>query len=110
MRINKASLNKGRRRNKTRREIPHSKLESIGIHTGLLDRHGNEIVTGNRVSFVNRGIKGIVLYDCWSKRFGIFYGYSSYSGDKPYDPESYWRVIHIPFDNGMRMEFEITER
>ena len=109
MRINKTNLNKGRRTNRTSRPIPHSKLESVGIHTGLLDRRGNEIATGDRVLLVGSGIEGIVLYNRYVGQFGIFYSYSMWYGDKPYNPDSYGKFIAIPTDNGMRMEIEIME-
>lgn len=105
--INKNNLKTGRRTDRRRKPVPHSKLESIGINTGLLDRYGNEIITGNKVLFVNSGIDGIVLYNRHAKQFGVFYSYSMWYGDNPYNADSYGKFIVIPMDNGMRMEIEI---
>ena len=84
-----------------------SKLEAIGISTGLLDRHGKEIVTGDKVLLTNSSIDGIVLYNRYAGSFGVFYSYSMWYGDNPYNPDSYGKYISIPADNGMRMEIEI---
>ena len=105
--INKDNLKTGRRADRRWRPTPHSKLEAIGISTGLLDRHGKEIVTGDKVLLTNSSIDGIVLYNRYAGSFGVFYSYSMWYGDNPYNPDSYGKYISIPADNGMRMEIEI---
>ena len=105
--INKDNLKTGRRTDRRWRPTPHSKLEAIGISTGLLDRHGKEIVTGDKVLLINSSIDGVVLYNRYAGRFGVFYSYSMWYGDNLYNPDSYGKYISIPADNGMRMEIEI---
>ena len=105
--INKSNLKTGRRTDRKWRPTPHSKFESVGINTGLLDRHGDEIITGDKVLLVNSNIDGVVLYNRYANKFGVFYSYSMWYGNKPYNPDSYGKFIAIPTDNGMRMEIEI---
>lgn len=103
--ISKNNLKTGRRVDRKFRPTPHSKMEKIGIPTGLFDKFGNEILSGARVHTPN--YEGIVLYHRDIKAFGIFFGL--WYGDKnPYDPDCYGKFILIPKDNGMRMQIEIV--
>ena len=105
--ISKNNLKTGRRTDRRRKPTPHSKLESTGMNTGLLDRNGNAIMTGDKVLLINSSIDGVVLYNRYAGQFGVFYSYSMWYGDNPNNPDSYGKFIAIPADNGMRMEIEI---
>ena len=105
--INKNNLKTGRRIDKRYRPTPRTKMEKIGIPTGLYDKFGNEILSGSIVH-ISPDYNGIVLYHRDCKAFGLFFGL--WYGDKnPYDPDCYGKYIMIPKDNGMRMEIEIIE-
>lgn len=103
--ISKNNLKTGRRVDRKFRPTPHSKMEKIGIPTGLFDKFGNEILSGARVHTPN--YEGIVLYHRDIKAFGIFFGLW-YGEKNPYDPDCYGKYIMIPKDNGMRMQIEIV--
>lgn len=105
--INKNNLKTGRRTDRRWKPTPHSKLEAAGVNTGLLDRYGNEIITGDKVLLINSSIDGVVLYNRYAGQFGVFYSYSMWYGDNPLNPDNYGKFIAIPADNGMRMEIEI---
>ncbi len=47
--IHKSNLKTGRRRDRKWKPTPRSKMEQIGLPTGLLDRKGNEIKCGDKV-------------------------------------------------------------
>ena len=104
--ITKQNLNRGRRRNRKWRPIPRSKMDRIGIPTGLLDKFGNEIMSGAKIHIDNHYYEGIVLwnrnYGCFGLHYGLWYGEKD-----PYDSDSYGKFIPIPKDNGMRMDIEI---
>ena len=104
----KHNLKHGRRTNRRWRPEPHSKMERIGIPTGLLDVVGNEIMSGDRVR-LSSGHEGIVLYHRGIQCFGLFFG-SCFGDCNPYDPDCYGKFIPIPNDNGMRMEIEIINK
>jgi hypothetical protein len=105
--INKNHLKTGRRNDIKNRFIPHSKMERIGIPTGLFDRFGNEILSGMKVS-IKPNYEGLVLYHRNMKCFGLFYGL--WYGEKDlYNADCYGKFIEIPKDNGMRMEIEILD-
>lgn len=103
--IRKNNLKTGRRINRKWKPTPHSNMEKIGIPTGLLDRFGNEILSGSKVH-INPDYEGIVLYHRDMKCFGLFYGLW-YGEKNQYNPDCYGKFIDIPKDNGMRMEIEI---
>lgn len=104
----KSNLNRGRRTDRRQRRHPHSKMERVGIPTGLLDVAGNEIMSGDRVR-LNSGYEGVVLYHRRVQGFGLFFGFY-YGNFNPYDPDCYGKFILIPNDNGMRMEIEIINK
>ena len=89
-----------------------SKLNRIGTDTGLLDMNNDHILVGDEVLITGTTYKGIVLYNSNEKCFGIYFG--DWYGDDLYDPDTYGKFIHIPSDNGMRMQLlkfsiDITE-
>jgi hypothetical protein len=90
------------------RKTPRSKLERIGILTGLLDVNGDEIRTGDTIHIKSRNYTGIVLWHRDYQCFGLFMG--MWYGDNPYDADSYGKFITIPADNGMRMELETVRK
>ena len=103
--IRKNNLKKGRRIDRKWKPTPHSKMEKIGIPTGLFDKFNNEILSGSKVRIIP-DYEGIVLYHRDIKCFGLFFGLW-YGEKNPYDPDCYGKFIAIPKDNGMRMEIEI---
>lgn len=103
--IRKNNLKTGRRTDRKWESTPHSKMDRVGVSTGLLDKFGNEILSGTKVR-ISPNYEGIVLYNRNMKCFGLFFGL--WYGDKnPYDSDCYGKYINIPKDNGMRMEIEI---
>lgn len=81
---------------------PRSRLERVGIETGLLNKNGDYIVTGDYIRLEGpEGYSGIVLYNRHQKCYGIFMG--NYDKRDKYDPDSYGKFIRIPDDQGMRM-------
>lgn len=105
--IRKSNLKTGRRLNRKWRPTARSKMEAIGIPTGLLDKFGNEIKSGDRIKINNGYYEGIVLWHRDQKQFGLFFGLC-YGEKNPYDTDSYGKFIYIPKDNGMRMDIEIV--
>ena len=103
--INKRNFKTGRRIGRRLRCTPHSKMERIGISTGLLDMFGNEFLSGTKVR-INPCHEGVVLYNRDMKCFGLFLGLW-YGNKDPYNSDCYGKFISIPKDNGMRMEIEI---
>ncbi len=102
---NTSNLKTGRRMNRQYRPTPRSKKERIGVPTGLLDKEGNEIMSGANVR-IKPDYEGVVLYHRDMKSYGLFFGL--WYGDKnPLDADCYGKYINIPADNGMRMEIEI---
>ena len=79
-----------------------SKLNRIGNDTGLLDMNNDHILVGDECLIVGSTNKGIVLYNSNEKCFGIDSG--AWYGDDLYNPDTYGKFIHIPSDNGMRMQ------
>ena len=106
--IHKPNLKSGRRLNRKWHSSPRSKMEAIGIPTGLLDKFGREIKSGDKVH-IDPDYEGIVLYDRNYPGFALFYGLW-YGDENPYDPDCYGKSIIIPKDNGMRMEIEILNK
>lgn len=107
--IRKSNLNTGRRLNRKWRPTPRSKMEDIGIPTGLKDKFNNEIHSGDKVRIYNKNredYEGIVLWHRDMKQFGCFMGLW-YGEENPYDTDCYGKYITIPKDNGMRMDIEI---
>ena len=104
--IRKNNLKTGRRINRKYIPTPRSKNEKIGIPTGLIDKFGNEILSGAKVR-IKPDYEGIVLYHRDMEQFGLFFGLW-YGEKNPYDPDCYGKYISIPKDNGMRMEIEIV--
>lgn len=80
--------------------------ERIGLPTGLLNRDGGEIHTGDFIRMHGKNTyDGIVLwhreYRCYGLFFGLWYG-----DRNPYNADCYGKFIEIRSDNGMRMELE----
>ena len=71
--IHKPNLKSGRRLNRKWHSTPRSKMEAIGIPTGLLDKFGREIKSSDKVH-INPDYEGIVLYDRNYPGFALFYG------------------------------------
>ena len=106
--INKQNLKTGRRKDNNPKSIPHSKMERLGIPTGLYDKFNNEIISGAKVR-IGKDYEGIVLYHRTINSFGVFNGL--WYGDKdPYDADCYGKFIKIPKDNGMKMDIEILDQ
>lgn len=103
--ISKNNLKAGRRLDRKWKPTPRSKMDKIGISTGLFDKFGNEILSGAKVR-IKPDYEGIVLYHRDMKCFGLFFGLW-YGEKNPYDSDCYGKYIAIPKDNGMRMEIEI---
>ncbi len=104
--IHKSNLKTGRRIDRRWKPTPRNKLEQIGLPTGLFDRNGNEIKSGDMVRLnLHYTYKGIVLYHRDIGKYGLFYGF--WYGENQYDSDCYGKFIPIPKDNGMRMEIEI---
>lgn len=80
-------------------------MERIGIPTGLMDKSGNEILSGTKVH-IDPDYEGVVLYHRNMRCFGLFFGLW-YGEENPLDPDCYGKLIPIPKDNGMRMEIEV---
>lgn len=107
--IHKSNLKTGRRSDRKWKPTPRSKMEQIGLPTGLLDRNGNEIKCGDKVRVNLRyAYEGIVLYHRDIGKYGLFCGL--WYGENRYDSYSYGKFIQIPKDNGMRMAIEIISQ
>lgn len=104
--ISKANLSKGRRLDRRYRDTSRSKLERPGLCTGIIDRFGNELLTGDRILSIADGLDGRLLYSRHAKQFRFCYSYSMWYGDDPYDADSYGKSFNIPTDNGMKMHIE----
>lgn len=89
-------------------EVRHSKNERVGIHTGLFERNGRELVTGNKVRFISSGYEGILLWHREQKCFGIFRGLW-YGDQDPYNAGCYGKFIPVPKDQGAKMDLELVE-
>lgn len=97
--------NRPRYKHKMIHSIPRSKLENIGLPTGLLDCEGNQIFTGEVVYLIsNPYYFGPVMWNRYQDEYGIFMGFQKYMD--PFDTESYGKFIRIPSDNGMRMDIK----
>lgn len=89
-----------------RREIRRSVRERIGLPTGLLNRNGGEIHTGDFIRMRGKyPYEGVVLWHRENKCYGLFSGLW-YGDQHPYSPDCYGKFIEIRSDNGMRMELE----
>lgn len=82
------------------------KEEGLGQPSGILDRDGNEIITGDFVMIGdNYWDSGLFSYNSFFGCYGIHYG-CWYNGRNIYDPSCYGKFSSIPSDNGMRMELK----
>lgn len=76
----------------------------IGTILGIKDKNDKYLVVGDRVQYGK--YKGILLWNPFSKTYGIALNHSMWYGDDKYNIHSYGNFIEIPMDNGIRMEIE----
>lgn len=72
--------------------------------TGLMDKDGNFIKTGDRLIWLPQNIKGIVLYNAYGELW-FYYLYSAWYGDDPTNFNIYGKGHLMPLDNGGRMDY-----
>ena len=77
----------------------------VGTRLGIMDKYGNGIAVGDEVKYF--GYRGIVLYNRHYDQYGIALIYSLRNADDKYNVDSYGKFLHIPMDNGARMEIEL---
>lgn len=72
--------------------------------TGLIDKDGNFIKTGDRLIWLPQNIEGIVLYNSYGELW-FYYLYSAWYGDNPTNYNTYGKGHLLPLDNGGRMDY-----
>lgn len=72
--------------------------------TGLMDKDGNFIKTGDRLIWLPQNIEGIVLYNACGELW-FYYLYSAWYGDDPTNFNIYGKGHLMPLDNGGRMDY-----
>lgn len=72
--------------------------------TGLIDKDGNFIKTGDRLIWLPQNIEGIVLYNAYGELW-FYYLYSAWYGDNPTNYNTYGKGHLLPLDNGGRMDY-----
>lgn len=72
--------------------------------TGLMDKDGNFIKTGDRLIWLPQNIEGIVLYNAYGELW-FYYLYSAWYGDDPTNFNIYGKGHLMPLDNGGRMDY-----
>lgn len=72
--------------------------------TGLIDKDGNFIKTGDRLIWLPQNIEGIVLYNAYGELW-FYYLYSAWYGDDPTNFNIYGKGHLMPLDNGGRMDY-----
>lgn len=89
---------------KTAKRLNGTKQGSVGRILNILDRNGERLAIGNTIRYGK--YSGVLLYNYYSKQYGVAIDYSMCYGENKYDINSYSKFIDIPLDNGARMEIE----